>query len=157
MDYASRYGLSLVPEAVDLVEVGLDVFGRRQELSNVAAAGWREMQEEALEDGVSLWIISGFRSMSYQQSIIRRKLNRGESIHSILKVNAAPGYSEHHSGRAVDVTVEECAVLTESFDRSEAFGWLGKHAASFGFRMSYPKGNRHGIAYEPWHWFFARS
>ena len=156
-DYASRYGLSLVPEAVDLVAIGLDIFGRRQELSREAADSWRQMREGARRDGFSLRIVSGFRSVSYQQSIIQRKLDRGESIHSILKINAAPGYSEHHTGRAVDVTVEGCEALTESFARSEAFEWLVEHAASFGFRMSYPKGNRHGIAYEPWHWFFARS
>ena len=25
-------------------------------------------------------------------------------------------------------------------------------AGDFGFALSYPRGNRHGIAYEPWHW-----
>ena len=156
-DYASRYRLSLAPEAADLVEIGLDIFGRRQELSEAAADWWLQMREGAKRDRVSLLIVSGFRSVGYQQSIIQRKLNRDEPIHSILKINAAPGYSEHHTGRAIDVTVEGFEALTESFDRSEAFEWLGNHAESFGFRMSYPKANRHGIAYEPWHWFFAGS
>ncbi|HVT32680.1 MAG TPA: D-alanyl-D-alanine carboxypeptidase family protein, partial [Rhodanobacteraceae bacterium] len=36
--------------------------------------------------------------------------------------------------------------------RSPAFAWLKRHASRFGFRLSYPRRNRHGIAYEPWHW-----
>jgi D-alanyl-D-alanine carboxypeptidase len=31
---------------------------------------------------------------------------------------------------------------------------LQRHAATYGFRMSYPRGNAHGISYEPWHWFW---
>ncbi|NND57300.1 MAG: D-alanyl-D-alanine carboxypeptidase family protein, partial [Xanthomonadales bacterium] len=33
-----------------------------------------------------------------------------------------------------------------------AFAWLTAHAKQFGFRMSFPRGNPHGVAYEPWHW-----
>lgn len=155
-DYASRCGLSLVLEAVALVDIGVDVFGRRQKLSKDAAESWMRMMETAAKDGVSLQVVSGFRSVEYQRSLILRKLNSGEHIDSILKVNAAPGYSEHHTGRAVDVTAEGFEALSESFDRSEFFRWLGNHAESFGFRMSYPKGNRHGFAYEPWHWMFGK-
>ncbi|MET0229666.1 MAG: D-alanyl-D-alanine carboxypeptidase family protein, partial [Rhodanobacteraceae bacterium] len=36
--------------------------------------------------------------------------------------------------------------------KSPAFRWLMRHAKRFGFRLSYPRSNRHGIAYEPWHW-----
>jgi len=32
------------------------------------------------------------------------------------------------------------------------FAWLARHAHRFGFAMTYPRGNRLGIAYEPWHW-----
>ena len=32
------------------------------------------------------------------------------------------------------------------------FDWLTAKAARFGFSMSYPRGNPHGIVYEPWHW-----
>jgi D-alanyl-D-alanine carboxypeptidase len=42
----------------------------------------------------------------------------------------------------------------ESFEHTEAFAWLQGHAAAYGFRMSYPRGNVHGISYEPWHWFW---
>jgi len=88
----------------------------------------------------------------YQASLIRRKLEAGQSVSEILNVNAAPGYSEHHTGRAIDIAVPDAEPLTEEFESSKAFAWLEKNAASFGFSMSYPRENRQGFVYEPWHW-----
>ena len=42
----------------------------------------------------------------------------------------------------------------ESFETTPAFAWLSQHAARHGFSLSYPRGNPHGIVYEPWHWRF---
>ena len=48
-----------------------------------------------------------------------------------------------------------CAPAEEAFEGTGAFDWLQRHAARYGFRLSYPRGNPHGIVYEPWHWRFA--
>jgi len=74
------------------------------------------------------------------------------SLADILKVSAYPGYSEHHTGRAVDIGSPDCAHLTEAFEATREFSWLAEHAAGFGFVLSYPRDNPHGIAFEPWHW-----
>ena len=42
----------------------------------------------------------------------------------------------------------------ESFEATAAFAWLGEYAGRHGFGLSYPRGNPHGIVYEPWHWRF---
>ena len=42
--------------------------------------------------------------------------------------------------------------LEESFAQTKAFSWLERHEGSFGFTLSFPKDNRHGFIYEPWHW-----
>lgn len=110
------------------------------------------MSASAADDGITLQVVSAFRSASYQLLIIERKLERGQCIDEILRVSAAPGYSEHHSGRVVDITTPEFAALEEEFEHSAAFAWLQSDASRFGFSLSYPRGNRHGIAYEPWHW-----
>jgi D-alanyl-D-alanine carboxypeptidase len=110
------------------------------------------MREAARENQVTLEIVSAFRSADYQLGILRAKRERGLSIAEILRVSAAPGYSEHHSGRAVDLTTPGHAPLEEEFESSRAFAWLRKHAKRFGFALSYPRRNAHGIAYEPWHW-----
>jgi D-alanyl-D-alanine carboxypeptidase len=117
-----------------------------------AARAWARMVAAARQDGVQLLVVSAFRSTEYQLGILRRKLERGLTIEEILRVSAAPGYSEHHSGRALDITTPGFAALEEEFEQSPAFAWLDKNALPFGFHLSYPRANRHAIAFEPWHW-----
>ncbi len=101
---------------------------------------------------IELLLVSAFRSVDYQRSIFDRKLAQGVPLDDILRVNAAPGYSEHHTGRAVDIATRGCPPLTEAFETTDAFEWLTRNAGRFGFEMSYPRDNPYGIAYEPWHW-----
>ncbi|MGI9263073.1 MAG: M15 family metallopeptidase [Woeseiaceae bacterium] len=139
-------------EVSDLVEIGPNLVGHMQRLQPGAAASWQQMVEAAAGDGVRLLIVSGFRDFEYQAGLIRRKLDAGQQIDEILKVNAAPGYSQHHTGCAVDIATPGSRPLTEDFEDSEAFLWLGRRAAEFGFSMTYPRDNTHGFIYEPWHW-----
>ena len=117
-----------------------------------AAQAWRSMHQQAAGEGIELQAVSAFRSVDYQAGIVRRKLDKGLTMEEILAVTAAPGFSEHHTGRAIDITSPGFPVLEEEFEKSAAFEWLQLHAATFGFRMSFPRGNRHKVAYEPWHW-----
>ena len=73
----------------------------------------------------------------------------------ILTVNAAPGYSEHHSGLALDLGAPGEPPAQESFERTATFAWLTQKACTYGFAMSYPRDNPYGIVYEPWHWRYA--
>jgi len=156
-DYGRRRQLALVREPRELACIGADIHARLQWLAPRAARAWRQMHESAARDGVDLQIVSAFRSAEYQLGIIQRKLQGGQHIDDILRVSAAPGYSEHHSGRALDITAAGFAALEETFEHSLAFAWLLRHAARHGFTLSYPRDNRHGIAYEPWHWCWHRS
>jgi D-alanyl-D-alanine carboxypeptidase len=90
--------------------------------------------------------------VDYQARLIRKKINAGQKIGDILEVNAPPGFSEHHTGRAVDVATPGSRPLTEDFESTQAFAWLQRRAAEFGFSMSYPRDNPCGFVYEPWHW-----
>ncbi len=139
-------------EASELVEVGPNLVGRMQRLAPAAATKWAEMQAAAAADGITLLLVSGFRSIDYQARLIRKKINAGQSVSEILAVNAAPGHSEHHTGRAVDIATPGSRPLTEEFEKSEAFGWLTRNAGKYGFSMSYPRNNAAGFIYEPWHW-----
>ncbi len=151
-DYAAVRGLPYFPEADRLVDVGPNLVGRMQRLAPVAAAKWREMAASAEAAGIRLLLVSGFRSFDYQGELIRKKLSRGQSIAEILSVNAAPGFSQHHTGLAVDIATPGSRPLTEEFEHSDAFRWLTANAASFGFSMTYPRDNPWGFIYEPWHW-----
>ena len=151
-DYGRARSLAIVREPSQLSFIGIDFYGRPQWLAPKAARAFVRMTAHSREAGIALDVVSAFRSADYQLGILRRKIEHGQSIDEILRVSAAPGYSEHHSGRAVDLTTPGYAALEEEFETSPAFAWLKRNASKFGFALSYPRGNRHGIAYEPWHW-----
>ncbi|MGA1740734.1 MAG: M15 family metallopeptidase [Pseudohongiellaceae bacterium] len=152
--YATERKLVLQSECMNPVSAGTDIFEREAFMEEMALAAWRRMRTAALQDGVELQLVSAYRSVEYQKQLFLKKLKAGQRIDEILKVNAAPGYSEHHSGRALDLTCPDSACLEESFEDTAAFGWLESHAANYGFFMSFPRNNVHGLLYEPWHWCF---
>ncbi len=151
-DYGRDGQKPVFEEAADLVDVGPNLVGRMQRLTPRTARKWAEMVDAAAADSVTLLIVSGFRGIDYQARLIRKKLNAGQMVSEILRVNAAPGFSEHHTGRAVDIATPGSRPLTEEFEDSDAFRWLGENAARYGFSMSYPRENPFGFIYEPWHW-----
>lgn len=152
--YGERTGLPLVAEPDWLAFAGHDRYRRPLWLHVDAARAWAGLRDAAARDGVVLEAISGYRSHDYQLGIFERKLARGLGLPAILEVNAAPGYSEHHSGLALDLGTPGEPPAEESFELTPAFAWLQAHAGGHGFRMSYPRGNPHGIVHEPWHWRF---
>ncbi|MEE4173900.1 MAG: GNAT family N-acetyltransferase [Xanthomonadales bacterium] len=154
-DYGRRRALPLQPEASRLVPAGTDCFDRPQQMTAETRNAWDRMQAAASADGVTLQLVSAFRSVDYQAGLIRRKLDAGQGVGDILAVSAAPGFSEHHTGRALDLTTPGAAALEPAFEETAAYRWLTQHAGAHGFRQSYPAGNHHGIAFEPWHWYHA--
>lgn len=151
-DYGRARKLRMQREPARLISIGPDIHGRTQWLQPRAARALARMCEAAARAGVELQIVSAFRSIEYQLGIIERKRARGLNMDEILRVSAAPGYSEHHSGRCVDFTTPGVTPLEEEFERSPAFRWLRRNATGYGFALSYSRDNVHGIAYEPWHW-----
>lgn len=144
-------------EARHLTPVGLGSDGRDKLLHRPAARAWLKMHAAAAKDGIGLQLVSAFRSAAFQAALIRSKLLRGATLEEVLCVNAPPGYSEHHTGHAVDIGSADCGPLDEAFEHTAAFAWLVQHAGAFGFVMSYPRGNAQGFLYEPWHWCWRAS
>ena len=156
-DYARMRCLPVQREAKQLSTVGRNADGRPVRLAPAAAAAWRRMREAAERDGVHLRLVSGFRSVTRQARIIRRKLAAGGRIGDILRFVAAPGCSEHQTGRALDLGSPAGADLDENFARTREYRWLCRRAGEFGFRLSYARRNPHGIGFEPWHWCWHRG
>jgi len=111
-------------------------------------------EEAAWTEGIHFYIVSAFRSIARQSEIIEGKRRDGLSDEDIFRVNALPGLSEHHTGRALDLNTPDLPALEEEFEDSQAFQWLIQNAGHFGFELSYPRENKYGISYEPWHWFY---
>lgn len=111
----------------------------------------------AYNDEINLWVASGYRSVEEQESVLDRAVQRRmadgmtyEKAYEDARITIqAPGYSEHHTGLAVDFNDVE-----DDFRETEAYTWLQEHAAEYGFVERYPKGKESitGIDYEPWHY-----
>ncbi|MEG4498069.1 D-alanyl-D-alanine carboxypeptidase family protein [Microcoleus sp. F10-C6] len=140
--------------AKDLVGVTSD---GSVKLRTSAAAKYQEMVNAAAASGIYFAPISGFRSLQDQQHVFFDvKAERRQNASKRAEVSAPPGYSEHHTGYAIDIgdgTAPEHN-LSPSFENTEAFKWLEANAVAFSFEMSFPKNNRQGVSYEPWHWRF---
>lgn len=155
--YATQTGLPLYEEATELVDAGQDVYGRDQRMTPATREAWERMRTQAAQEGVTLLLVSAFRGVDYQAQIFTRKLGAGQRLEDILRVNAAPGHSEHHTGRALDIGTTDSPPLETCFEQTPAFSWLRSHAAEFGFVLSFDRDNSCGIAYEPWHWCFSSA
>lgn len=105
------------------------------------------MAADALNDGISLWIVSGFRSYetqtyTYQSFVYDRGVEEAD------RASARPGHSEHQSGLAIDVNT-----TSSEFEGTPEAIWLEEHCVDYGFIIRYPSGKEEitGYKYEPWH------
>ena len=114
-------------KAFDITVVGVD--GKPVEVATAAA--FHRMRAAAASDGVTIKVVSGFRTMAEQEYLY------GCYIHcscNNCNLAAKPGHSNHQSGHALDLNARDPAVGA----------WLRAHAHEYGFRNT--------IASEPWHW-----
>src|SRR5512140_3756545 len=115
-DYQERMPRYL--EATSLVEVGSDSSGRPLHLTSATSNAWHSMHRAASQCGLNLILVSAFRSYAHQKQILQRKLNQGISWNDILSISAFPGFSEHHTGRAIDIGSPDFLDLTEAFEHT---------------------------------------
>lgn len=110
------------------------------------------MFEAAKNDGINLIVVSGYRSYGYQKLLFDESA-RINGLEHAKKYVAVPGYSEHHTGLAVDVISETYTMLDEGFENTKEFTWLQNNMSEYGFILRYPKGKEDitGYNYEPWH------
>ena len=131
----------------DLVSVP----GTSHKLHRDCANAFEQMRKDAQKAGVNLFVCSGFRSKAYQINVFKKKwgntIPNDNQLKARLAVSAPPGYSEHHTGLAVDI----CST-NESFKNTAEYKWLCANASKYGFELSFPKNGSQGLSFEPWHW-----
>ena len=131
-------------------------------LQTAACNAFLELQKAAAAENVTVWMQSGYRSVSYQKKLYDNKTqyyrNKGLSEAAAREKAAAivnpPGCSEHNCGLAADLNSPEHTTLDTGFADTAAFRWLCENAEQYGFILRYPKEAESvtGITYEPWHW-----
>ena len=108
--------------AVDVVELDGVKVGAK------TAQAWEDLKAAAAADGVTLRLNSGFRTMDEQQALRRRYLSGNGPV------AAAPGYSNHQHGQALDIDMVDSAAKTWMFENGPALGW------------------KNTVPSESWHW-----
>lgn len=155
--YCHERQLPFFEEAPKLESLGHDVFEREQQATPETVKAFQAMCDAAQKDNIQLQLISAYRGFAYQTRLIENKIANGLALDDILKVNAPPGFSEHHSGCALDLSCEGYPPLESNFAESPAFQWLTQNAHLFGFSLSYPENNPTEFCFEPWHWCFQNN
>lgn len=138
----------------------LTAIGPGLALRREAAEALRQMQRAAAADGVELRVLSAFRDRALQKQLFFDvKADRNQDARTRARVSAPPGFSEHSTGYAVDLGDGRVPAtdLSESFEDTGAFRWLAANANRYHFTLSFPRANRQGVSYEPWHWRFEGS
>jgi zinc D-Ala-D-Ala carboxypeptidase len=111
----------------------------------------KDMLEDALKDGVKLWVVSAFRSFDEQRALKGAyTVTYGSGANTF---SADQGYSEHQLGTTLDFTTENLGGGLTNFESTAAYTWLLENAHKYGFALSYPKDNAYYV-FEPWHWRF---
>lgn len=146
--------------------------GRRMWGHTDAVAALVRMAEAAAKEGVTLRVVSAFRSFTDQQRIWEDKWN-GKTLVSgarlpethaepmararrILEYSSMPATSRHHWGTDFDLNSLDNAWF-ETGAGKKLHQWLVAHGAEFGFCQVYGvKGTRRATGYEEerWHWSY---
>lgn len=122
---------------------------RNHHLHSKVIPYFNQMLEAALEDGVELWVVSAYRSFSYQAQLKGEYLvTYGSGANAF---SADQGFSEHQLGTTVDFTTRGLGGGLDGFGSTEAYRWLQENAHDYGFILSYPPNNQYYV-FEPWHW-----
>ncbi len=109
-----------------------------------------EMKKGAKEDGISIWISSGYRSYGTQKTLYDNYC-KSDGVLNADTYSARPGYSEHQTGLAIDVNKASSAAYQTTYKKVGE--WLEENCWDYGFIIRYPKGKEHitGYIHEPWH------
>lgn len=112
-----------------------------------AQSAFEEMQAAAKKDGITLTIVSGFRSYSYQGTLYNNYVARDGKADADT-YSARPGYSEHQTGLAMDLNN-----ASRYFNGSKEAKWIAANCWKYGFIIRYPEGKQDitGYMYESWH------
>lgn len=138
-----------------------------------AYVSYIKMREAALNEGINVQIVSGFRSFDRQLQIWNKKYKRYRNqnlsddriINKIITYSTIPGTSRHHWGTDIDiidksVNPPENGLLDErNFHGNGAYcklhEWMQHCAHKYGFHLVYTDNyHRTGFKYEPWHYSY---
>ena len=90
-------------EMIDLVTVR-NSFGKEFQVERETYRHFLALREDLLQRGIQIELESAYRSVARQRELIE-ELRQTEGDEYVEKYAAVPGYSEHHTGLALDITI----------------------------------------------------
>ena len=138
-----------VPDNMVYIESGLGITSGQ--LEKTVYEAYKNMWNDAKKEGLTLYINSPYRSYNVQYSLYHNYGKRdGYALADTY--SARPGFSEHQTGLAFDVT--SLSTNFDTFAYSNEYEWLQENAYKYGFILRYPKGKEYitGYQYESWHY-----
>lgn len=120
-------------------------------INKEAYESFTEMKNDMEKEGLNIRIISAYRSYNYQENLYNKYL-MNDKKDFVDTYSARAGYSEHHTGLAIDV--DNKYFDYNKFYLTKEFIWMNDNAYKYGFILRYPKDkdNITGYSYEPWHY-----
>ena len=121
-----------------------------------ACDAFRALQADVLNDGVQIELESSYRSVERQQELWA-EYEQAYGLDYCNQYVAVPGFSEHHTGLAIDVNLiqpeKEQTEEERAAERAELWAKVHAKLAPHGFILRYLEGREDvtGYSYEPWH------
>jgi D-alanyl-D-alanine carboxypeptidase len=139
----------------DLTNIPTEYTFNKDKIYKIHSEVWphlEDLMKDAKADGLSLEVISAFRSFS-DQAMLKGAYTVNYGAGTANSFSADQGYSEHQLGTTVDFTNPTVADTFSGFSKSKEYTWLQANAYKYGFILSYPAVNSY-YQFEPWHWRF---
>ena len=139
-----------------VLKEAVNKYGETRLVEEKALEQFLKLQEKAAEEGIDIQLDSTYRSVETQQKLWDEwMVEYGEDY--VRTYVAIPGYSEHHTGLAIDVCLDIDGRRVDENDemiaRKDIFEKVWAHLAEYGFILRYPEGKEEitGYGFEPWH------
>ncbi|MDF2871010.1 MAG: hypothetical protein K0R05_2585 [Anaerocolumna sp.] len=139
----------LVPD----VEYSITYYDEKKLMRKEAGEALKKLFDGAEENGYILCGVSAYRSYDRQYQIFTNNV-KTQGMEHTTKYSAIPGYSEHQTGLAIDISTKSVNYrLDASFGETPEYEWLKTNAHLYGFIIRYPddKTAMTGYSFEPWH------
>ena len=126
------------------------------EVESKAYEAYLKLKETMEAEGIYIDLDSARRSVAQQQEIMDEFTEKYGKDYA-LKTVATPGYSEHHTGLALDLYLrinnEDIIYNEDLVQYPDIWAKIHEHLAENGFILRYLEGKEHitGYGYEPWH------
>ena len=114
---------------------------------------YAEMYEAAKADGMNLIITTSYRNYGFQKTLYDRYVAEDGQANADT-YSARPGYSEHHSGLAVDLSTPSLTNAFTQFIYTNEYQWMQKNCYKYGFIQRYTDENQYITGYQPEAWHY---